>query len=88
MCGRTGQFVKLLISQEVGLMADDKVPSHCFVPCGHMSSEKTVQFYAGIAIPFDSRGRRMYMPICPFCCGTLDNDKRYVKLLFQDRIDR
>ena len=40
---QTGPFVKLQMGQETSYYVDNEGPSHCFCPCGHMASEKTVK---------------------------------------------
>ena len=36
-------FVKLKMGGELSLYVDNEHPTHCFSPCGHMASEKTVK---------------------------------------------
>jgi len=40
---QTGPFVKLQLGQETSFYVDNDVPTHCFCPCGHMASEKSVK---------------------------------------------
>ena len=35
---------------------DCQPPDYCFVPCGHMSSEKTVKYWANVPIPCGTSG--------------------------------
>ena len=35
---------------------DCQPPDYCFVPCGHMASEKTVKYWANVPIPCGTSG--------------------------------
>ncbi len=39
-----------------GFYVDCAPPEFCFVPCGHMASEKTVKYWASIPIPCGTSG--------------------------------
>jgi hypothetical protein len=36
-----GPFVKLKMGCELSVYVDSDLPTHCFNPCGHMSSKNT-----------------------------------------------
>jgi len=84
MCLKTGLFVQLCMGQETSFYVDNEIPTHCFCPCGHMASERTVKYWASIAIPHGCLGFRA---TCPFCATPLSGDPGWVKLIFQDHVD-
>jgi len=47
-----GAFVKLQLGQETTLYVDNDIPTHCFCPCGHMASEKTIKYVLCVNILF------------------------------------
>jgi len=40
---QSGPFVKLQMGQETSYYVDNEMPTHCFCPCGHMASQRTVR---------------------------------------------
>ena len=40
---QSGPFVKLQLGLETSVYVDTEPPTHCFCPCAHMASEKTIQ---------------------------------------------
>ncbi|XP_040578126.1 protein pellino isoform X3 [Lepeophtheirus salmonis] len=68
----------------LGLYTDCLPPEFCFVPCGHMASERTVKYWASVPIPCGTSG---FETACPFCAVPLARSKGYVKLIFQDKCD-
>lgn len=84
MCRKTGPFVKLQLGQETSFYVDNDIPTHCFCPCGHMASEKTIKYWSSIPIPHGCLGFRA---ACPFCATPLTGDPGWVKLIFQDHVD-
>jgi pellino protein len=84
MCRKNGAFVRLQTGQETSFYVDSNTPTHCFSPCGHMSSETTVKYWSSIPIPHGCHGFRA---ACPFCATPLQDDPGWVKLIFQDHVD-
>jgi len=70
---------QLKIGSESAFYVDCQPPDYCFVPCGHMSSEKTVKYWANVPIPCGTSG---FQSACPFCAVPLDGNPGYVKLIF------
>ena len=46
-------FTKMFFS---AFYVDCHSPDYCFVPCGHMASEKTVRYWAEVPIPCGTSG--------------------------------
>ena len=67
-----------------GFYVDCQPPDFCFVPCGHMASEKTVKYWASVPIPCGTSG---FQSACPFCAVPLTGETGYTKLIFQDMCD-
>ncbi|KAK6181044.1 hypothetical protein SNE40_008984 [Patella caerulea] len=84
LCLTVGPFVKLQMGCELSLYMDSEHPTFCFNPCGHVASEKTVKYWAYVAVPHGCHGFRA---ICPFCASPLLGNPGYVKLIFQDHAD-
>ena len=63
---------------------DCEMPDYCFVPCGHMASEKTVKYWSSVPIPCGTSG---FQSACPFCAVPLSGTPGYVKLIFQAMSD-
>ena len=75
---------QLMMGSEPGFYVDCEPPDYCFVPCGHMASEKTVKYWAKVAIPCGTSG---FQSACPFCAVPLTGNLGYAKLIFQDKCD-
>ncbi len=43
LCMAVGSYVKLDLGKEKGFFIDDGPLSHAFVPCGHVTTEKTTR---------------------------------------------
>ncbi|XP_074644012.1 protein pellino-like isoform X2 [Tubulanus polymorphus] len=84
MCRETGPFQKLQMGNEPSLYVDSELPTHTFNPCGHMSSEKTIKYWASIPIPYGCHG---FIAVCPFCATPLKEHPGYVKVIWQDNVD-
>ncbi|XP_064623942.1 E3 ubiquitin-protein ligase pellino homolog 2-like [Lineus longissimus] len=84
MCRTSGPFVKLQMGSEPSLYIDNDPPTHCFCPCGHMASEKSVKYWSSVPIPHGCHG---FIAICPFCATPLSDHPGYIKLIFQDHVD-
>ena len=66
-----------------GVDPDDEcdILSHCFVPCGHVTTSKTAQYWSKeIRIP---KGTMNFERLCPFCLGKLNDDFPICRLIFQ-----
>lgn len=81
--GATG-VAQLIMGAEPAFYVDCDAPDYCFVPCGHMASEKTVRYWAEVPIPCGTSG---FQSACPFCAVPLAGNPGYVKLIFQDKCD-
>lgn len=84
MCLNTGPIVKLCMGIEPAFYVDCGTPNFAFNPCGHMTSEMTVKFWASVPIPHGTNG---FHAACPFCANPLNGDPGYVRLIFQDHVD-
>ncbi|XP_046422271.1 protein pellino isoform X1 [Neodiprion pinetum] len=84
MCLVAGPIVKLCMGIEPAFYVDSGPPTYAFSPCGHMATEKTVKYWAHVAIPHGTNG---FDAVCPFCAVPLEGTPGYVKLIFQDNVD-
>jgi len=85
MCLKASEVAQLCMGAEPGFYVDCLPPDYCFVPCGHMASEKTVKYWAEVPLPWGTSG---FQSACPFCAVPLTpGTKGYVKLIFQDMCD-
>ncbi|XP_047433516.1 E3 ubiquitin-protein ligase pellino homolog 1-like isoform X2 [Mugil cephalus] len=84
MCRARGPYVPLWLGCEAGLYVDAQPPTHAFVPCGHVCSEKTALYWSQVALP---HGTQAFHPACPFCIRTLSGDTGYTRLIFQSPLD-
>ncbi|CAB4057599.1 PELI [Lepeophtheirus salmonis] len=66
---------QLTMGTEPGLYTDCLPPEFCFVPCGHMASERTVKYWASVPIPCGTSG---FETACPFCAVPLARSKGYM----------
>ncbi|XP_069681572.1 protein pellino isoform X3 [Periplaneta americana] len=84
MCLEMGPVVKLCMGIEPAFYVDAGPPTFAFNPCGHMATEKTVKYWANVAIPHGTNG---FDAVCPFCATPLVGCPGYVRLIFQDNVD-
>lgn len=84
LCLKDGTFIKLKMGCELSFYADSDPPTHCFNPCGHMASEKTVRYWSELPVPHGCQG---FQAICPFCATPLCAETGFIKLIFQDNTD-
>ncbi|CAF0898295.1 unnamed protein product [Adineta steineri] len=63
----------------------ESTTSHAFHPCGHMTSQSTALFWSKLKIPYGTKGLKL---VCPFCLVALSETKPFVRLIFQDSINR
>ncbi|XP_072512921.1 E3 ubiquitin-protein ligase pellino homolog 1 [Salminus brasiliensis] len=84
LCRSRGPYVPLTLGRVSGVYADAEAPSHAFVPCGHVCSERTVEHWSKTPL---KRGTHSFHPACPFCLGQLRRDRPYVRLIFQGPLD-
>lgn len=84
MCLELGPVVKVCMGLEPAFYVDAGPPTFAFNPCGHMSTEKTVKYWANVAIPHGTNG---FHAVCPFCASPLSGSPGYVRLIFQDNVD-
>ncbi|KAG5453164.1 E3 ubiquitin-protein ligase pellino 1 [Clonorchis sinensis] len=83
LCLQPSPFVPLRMGLEPAFYIDRALATHCFNPCGHMASEKTVVYWCSVSLPnmhnFELR------PRCPFCLTLIDS--KPVRLRFQGDTD-
>lgn len=84
MCLEVGPVVKVCMGLEPAFYVDSGSPTFAFNPCGHMSSEKTVKYWASVSIPHGTNG---FHAVCPFCASPLSGSPGYIRLIFQDNVD-
>lgn len=84
LCLQISPFVRLSIGLEPAFHVDrSALMTHCFSPCGHMASERTIRFWCSIPLPTVHSTK--YKPRCPFCLSPVDPQP--VRLLFQGDTD-
>lgn len=79
MCLKVGPVVKLCMGIEPAFYVDSPPNFFAFNPCGHMATEKTVKYWASVAIPHGTNG---FDAFCPFCATPLEGHPGYVRLIF------
>uniref|UniRef100_A0A8D3BHV1 Pellino E3 ubiquitin protein ligase 1a n=1 Tax=Scophthalmus maximus TaxID=52904 RepID=A0A8D3BHV1_SCOMX len=84
MCRARGPYVPLWLGCEAGFCVDAAPPTHAFVPCGHVCSEKTAAYWSQILLP---HGTHALHAACPFCVRPLGGDVGCVRLIFQSPLD-
>uniref|UniRef100_A0A4W6E8T2 Pellino E3 ubiquitin protein ligase 1a n=1 Tax=Lates calcarifer TaxID=8187 RepID=A0A4W6E8T2_LATCA len=84
MCRAQGPYVPLWLGCEAGFYVDAEPPTHAFVPCGHVCSEKTTAYWSQILLP---HGTHAFHAACPFCIQPLGGDTGCVRLIFQSPLD-
>lgn len=83
LCRSVGPYVPLWLGCEPAVYMDAGAPTHVFVPCGHVSSERTAKYWAETPLP---HGTHAFRPICPFCSAALGSPG-WTRLIFQGPID-
>ncbi|MEQ2255204.1 E3 ubiquitin-protein ligase pellino 2 [Ilyodon furcidens] len=84
MCRVVGPYVPLWLGCEPAFYVDTGAPTHAFVPCGHVCSEKSVKYWAEIPLP---HGTHAFHAACPFCATQLSSSQGWSKLIFQGPVD-
>lgn len=84
MCRVVGPYVPLWLGCEAAFYVDTGAPTHAFVPCGHVCSEKSVKYWAEIPLP---HGTHAFHAACPFCATQLSLTQGCSKLIFQGPVD-
>ncbi|KAG7485090.1 E3 ubiquitin-protein ligase pellino-like 1-like [Solea senegalensis] len=84
MCRTRGPYKPLWLGCEAGFYVDAESPTHAFVPCGHVCSEKTAAYWSQIPLP---HGTHAFHAACPFCVQPLSGDVGCVRLIFQSPLD-
>ncbi|XP_027872700.1 E3 ubiquitin-protein ligase pellino homolog 1-like [Xiphophorus couchianus] len=84
MCRAQGPYVPLWLGCEPAFYVDAEGPTHAFVPCGHVCSEKTTAYWSQISLP---HGTHAFHAACPFCIHPLRGDTGFVRLIFQSPLD-
>ncbi|XP_030211615.1 E3 ubiquitin-protein ligase pellino homolog 2 isoform X1 [Gadus morhua] len=84
MCRAVGPYVPLWLGCEPAFYVDTGAPTHAFVPCGHVCSEKSVKYWSEIPLP---HGTHAFHAACPFCATQLGLSQGCAKLIFQGPID-
>lgn len=83
LCRSVGPYVPLWLGCEPAVYVDAGAPTHGFVPCGHVCSERTAKYWAETPLP---HGTHAFRPICPFCSTALSTPG-WTRLIFQGPID-
>ncbi|CAF0732598.1 unnamed protein product [Didymodactylos carnosus] len=83
LCRTIGSYIPITMGIEPSfyISCSDSTTTHCFQPCGHITSESTALHWSKIKVPLGCRGLKS---ICPFCSTALSEVKPFVKLIFQD----
>ncbi|KPP67406.1 E3 ubiquitin-protein ligase pellino2-like [Scleropages formosus] len=84
MCRAVGPYVPLWLGCEPAFYVDAGAPTHAFVPCGHVCSEKSAKYWSEIPLP---HGTHAFHAACPFCAAPLSVTQGCAKLIFQGPID-
>ncbi|XP_049819907.1 protein pellino isoform X1 [Aethina tumida] len=84
ICLELGPVVKVIMGMEPAFYVDSGPPTFAFNPCGHMATERTVKYWANVAIPHGTNG---FHAVCPFCASPLSGSPGYIRLIFQDNVD-
>lgn len=84
MCRMVGPYVPLWLGCEPAFYVDTGAPTHAFVPCGHVCSEKSVKYWSEIPLP---HGTHAFHAACPFCATQLSLNQGCSKLIFQGPVD-
>lgn len=84
MCRMVGPYVPLWLGCEAAFYVDTGAPTHAFVPCGHVCSEKSVKYWSEIPLP---HGTHAFHAACPFCATQLSLTQGCSKLIFQGPVD-
>ncbi|MGH0186497.1 UNVERIFIED_CONTAM: hypothetical protein FKN15_021362 [Acipenser sinensis] len=84
MCRTVGPYVPLWLGSEPAFYVDSGAPTHVFVPCGHVCSEKSAKYWSEIPLP---HGTHAFHAACPFCTTQLGTTQGCAKLIFQGPID-
>jgi pellino protein len=79
VCREVGPYVRLELGQERAFFIDSGALTHAFVPCGHVTTKRTAEYWTSVQIPHLSNE---WTSRCPFCTEPLDPEKPAVKLLF------
>ncbi|KAF1376434.1 hypothetical protein PFLUV_G00211460 [Perca fluviatilis] len=83
LCRSVGPYVPLWLGCEPAVYVDAGAPTHAFVPCGHVCSERTARYWAETPLP---HGTHAFRPVCPFCSSALSTPG-WTRLIFQGPID-
>ncbi|KAL7873273.1 hypothetical protein AOLI_G00123440 [Acnodon oligacanthus] len=84
MCRAVGPYVPLWLGCEPAFYVDTGAPTHAFVPCGHVCSEKSARYWSEIPLP---HGTHAFHAACPFCATQLNFTQGCSKLIFQGPVD-
>ncbi|XP_072546527.1 E3 ubiquitin-protein ligase pellino homolog 2 [Salminus brasiliensis] len=84
MCRAVGPYVPLWLGCEAAFYVDTGAPTHAFVPCGHVCSEKSARYWSEIPLP---HGTHAFHAACPFCATQLSLTQGCSKLIFQGPVD-
>ncbi|MCI4382698.1 hypothetical protein PGIGA_G00017730 [Pangasianodon gigas] len=84
MCRAVGPYVPLWLGCEPAFYVDSGAPTHAFVPCGHVCSEKSARYWSEIPLP---HGTHAFHAACPFCATQLHVTQGCAKLIFQGPVD-
>ena len=76
------KHIRLILKLLSGFYVDCQPPDYCFVPCGHMASERTVRYWTEVPLPWGTSG---FQAACPFCAVPLTaGTPGFIKLIFDN----
>lgn len=77
-CSAFGPVKEFTVGTEPGFYFHEEAPSYAaFKPCGHVATQKTVEFWSGVQIPDH---RNIQRSLCPFCGQNLNFITKHVRL--------
>ncbi|XP_072319664.1 E3 ubiquitin-protein ligase pellino homolog 1-like [Eucyclogobius newberryi] len=91
MCRTKSAYVPLWLGSERGFYVDSEKPTHALVPCGHVCSRRTAEYWRHVRTPHAHAPAQAHAPedarglqsSCPFCLKPLDARTPNVHLIFQ-----
>ncbi|KAK7930643.1 hypothetical protein WMY93_007038 [Mugilogobius chulae] len=89
MCRTKCDYVPLWLGRERGFYVDSEKPTHALVPCGHVCSRQTAEYWSQVRTPHTPAQGHAPEQVsglhtsCPFCLKPLDAHRPNVQLIFQ-----
>uniref|UniRef100_A0A914HN62 Uncharacterized protein n=1 Tax=Globodera rostochiensis TaxID=31243 RepID=A0A914HN62_GLORO len=72
------RVIKMSLGLEPAFHLDSNAFDYAFNSCGHIASERTVEYWSSIPIPQENGN---FHAVCPFCNTLLNDDKPTIKLI-------